>query len=169
MCAFVCVHVCICVCSLSSIKIIIVDDSIRDEFIRMRPDESRTIALILLNGGQSSNFTIADSMMTTTNDDTADTADTTEVFLEASPVITGPIFLEEGSSTEIEIIIRAFGNVTGGKTLMLTVLVESSIDRDISDFITLPVMISERTTAPPTPESTEFITNVRHHHYRLFA
>ena len=133
---------------------IIIDDS-RDELIKMMPDESKTITLTLLNKGQSSNFTLTHS---------TETSDTIEV-LESSLANTGPVFLEEDSSAEIEIHIKTFSNATGGggTTVTLTVFVESSINSDIRDFITLPVMITE----PPAPASTEFIINVRDYCYRV--
>lgn len=108
----------------------------------MRPGESTNVTLVMRNGGEDAAF----ALMVNTAVTGSNSTDLFEYIL--TPTAT---FLEQNSSTEINIEIILSSDATDGLAVTFTIVAESVND---NNFITLDVI----TTTRPPPE---FIKNVR--------
>ena len=113
--------------------------------IVMRPGESRSVTLALINQGEGAQFSLT---VRTVAMGTNCTNNTTFINYNLTPNAT---FLQQNSSTEINVEIILSNDTTDGQTVSFTVIAESVIERNINDFINFDVIA---TTRPP-PEFTE--------------
>ena len=113
----------------------------------MRAGDVRNVTLALFNGGEAANFMLRINTVLTSNDSAAVLAD----FLEYT-LMTPSTFLEDNSSTEINIELVLTSNVTDGRSVTFTVVAESDTGGD--NFVSFRVI----TTSNPPQEFTENVS-----------
>ena len=110
-------------------------------FLTMRPGDNQTVNLTLINGDQNSLY----FRLTVTIEEMGNSTNYIEY---ETPAIVSTGF---NSSTNIDLQLAVSENASDGYAAVITILAESTNNRDTSDFVNLNVII---TTAPP-PEFTE--------------
>ena len=110
----------------------------------MRPGESRSVTLVLINQREGAQFSL------TVHAVAMGTNRTNTGFIGYNLTPNGT-FLQQNSSTEINVEIILSNDTTDGQTVTFTVIAESVIERNINDFINFNVIA---TTRPP-PEFNE--------------
>ena len=107
----------------------------------MRPGDNHTIKLILINGDQNSRYFHLMVTIEEMGNSTNFTA------YEIPPMVT----TDFNSSTNIDLQLVVCENALDGYAATITILAESTNDRDANDYVNLNMIV---TTAPP-PEFTE--------------
>lgn len=110
----------------------------------MRPGENATVTLVMQNNGEDADLTLTVIAAVLGSNTTTSTD-----FLQYALTPT-TAFLQQSSSTEINVKIALSGNVTNGLAIAFTVFSEPVVGND-NNFITFHVV----TTTRPPPEFTE--------------
>lgn len=105
-------------------------------FITIRPGGGGYVTLILLNGGQPTNFSLTANVVVTGTNVTD--------FFEYT-LIPAIVFVESDSSTEVKVQINVSNNATDGLSVTFSVIAQSE-NNEVNNFITFDMVT---TTAPP--------------------